>query len=301
MNSKKYKSTIAIIATLTALSGGMFAYNNIYLPKLQASQTETEYVAKEDIKAYTELKPEMFESIQVPKGAVLNGYIKDINTIKGFKLKGNLLKGEALSSVRLTKEDLDKQGGLIVTLSSDATNDVKGGDYVNVYVLLTDKATKQNSVKLLFENKKVTDTEVGLKKEISTVTQEKKSLTISFTENELKDYYVAKETGKIIVAKVGDLDTKVSSKDGEIQTKESENSSGSEVGKFDANSSEVKNAQKVQTKDGKSMSVVLYEVKEGDTLASLSLKFKTTEDIVKELNDGKETFKAGDRITVPAI
>lgn len=289
MNNKKYKPTIAIIIGLATLSGGMFYYQNVRLPKLQETKTESVYVANDDIKAYTELNPDMFTEVKINSNSVLDGYIKDINKVDGYKLKGNLLKGEALSSVRLTKEDLDGQGGLIVSMTPDSTSNVKEGDYVNVYVLLTDKITKESAVRLLFENKKVINPKAGIKDEISNAAKSETTVTISFSEDELKNYYLAKETGKIIVAKVGDLDTKVTSE-------ESEN-----IEKFDANSEEVKNAVKVETKSGESLSVVSYEVKDGDTLDSLSLKFKTDSDTIIELNDGKDEFNVGDRITVPAI
>lgn len=299
MINKKYRSTIAIIGLLATLSGGMFCYQNIYMPKHIESQTGTIYVAKEDIKAYTELKSDMFIPEKINESSILSGYITDISNIDGFKLKGNLLKGEAINEVRLTKDDLSEQGGLETVIQPDNQIEVSTGDYLNIYVLLTDKITKESSVKLLFTNKKVISDDSGIKNNISNATniESSKAVSVNFTEEQLKDYYLAKEKGKILIAKVGDLDEKASSNDIEL----SNTDENTKIDKFDSQSMETSNAKRVIAKDGKSISVMYYEVQDGETLDTLSIKFKTTTDNLIELNNGKNEFSTGDKITVPAV
>ena len=282
MINKKNKATLIGIVALTVISGGMFAYQNIYMPKQQQANTETVYLANQDIQAYTTIDPSMFDEVKISKSANMNMYVDDISSVKGQKLKGGLLKGEPLNKVRLTKDDVSKDE-IITPIEADFQSKLSDGDFVNVYVLLSSK-TEDSSVKNLLKGKKANV--------ITSNDGKSQTLNLSLSEKELSDYFVAKSKGTIIVAKVNSLDIK------DLSTEDTEKLSKAED--FDATSPEVQNAVK-ESEDSKELAISYYVVKEGDTLESLSIKFKTTEEKIAQLNNGKTEFEVNEQIAVPAI
>lgn len=282
MINKKNKATLIGIVALTVISGGMFAYQNIYMPKQQQANTETVYLANQDIQAYTTIDPSMFDEVKISKSANMNMYVDDISSVKGQKLKGGLLKGEPLNKVRLTKDDVSKDE-IITPIEADFQSKLSDGDFVNVYVLLSSK-TEDSSVKNLLKGKKASV--------ITSNDGKSQTLNLSLSEKELSDYFVAKSKGTIIVAKVNNLDIK------DLSTEDTEKLSKAED--FDATSPEVQNAVK-ESEDSKELAISYYVVKEGDTLESLSIKFKTTEEKIAQLNNGKTEFEVNEQIAVPAI
>jgi LysM repeat protein len=274
------------IAGLMLLSGGMFAYENVYVAKKEKANKVTIYIAKQDIQAHTAVKADMFVPIPIDNTSVLRGYVLDVNSVVGKELKGGLLQGEPLTQQRLDEKNASKVGNMMLKIEPDSVGDIKANDNVKVYVQLENEDTGEVTVKELFDNKKV----IGQKESESallTGNQEKNNfLNIIASEAELKDYYVAKQTGLILVAKINEVDT------GEI--------SSGDVEKFDAKSEDVKNATKGASDKSEGQAVSTYTVKDGDTLESLSLKFKTKKDTISALNNGKEEFDAGEMIQVPA-
>lgn len=287
MNKKKYKTTMGAIAGLMVLSGGMFAYENVYVAKQEQANKVTIFVAKQDIQAHTAVKPDMFMPIQIDNTSVLRGYVLDVNSVAGKTLKGGILQGEPLTQQRLAEKDKTKIGELMLKITPDSVGDVVANDNVRVYVQLVDEDTGEVTVKELFENKKIIGQEATEQSLLGGGSQEKTAdFNVIATEAEVKDYFIAKQSGVILVVKINEVDTDKISSEG--------------VDKFDADSDEVKNATKENNDKGEGQAIQTYTVKENDTLESLSLKFKTKKDTISALNNGKETFEVGEMIQVPA-
>lgn len=258
-----------------AIGGGLFVYQNVYLAKQNPEQVI--YVAKEDIPAESEIKEDMLKAVSIPSDGVLPIYVTDKKEIVGKRLLGGLLKDEPLSKSRLTtEEDLENQ----LELKIDYDNEVPltTGDYINVYVILTNNGG-EISVQKLFERKMVT-----------VVTNTTKDSTTSFnslkvTEKEALDYYNAREKGKLVVVKDNSLDGK------EHITSQ----------QFDSNSDEVKNAVKPSDENSnEAISIVTKKFEEGDTLEDLARTYKTDVNTIKKLNNDKSDFNVGDEINLPA-
>jgi LysM repeat protein len=277
------------IVGLMVLSGGLFAYENVYVAKQEQANKVTIYVANQDIQAHTAIKADMFQPLEIDNTSVLQGYVLDLNSVVGKELKGGLLIGEPLTQQRLDDKSSNEKGELTLKISPDSVGDIKANDNVRVYVQLINEDSGEITVKELFTNKKVLKDNEGEGSLLTGNQQEpSKDFNVIANENEVKDYYVAKQSGSIIVVKINELDTEKITTDAKT------------ADKFDAKSDEVKNASKDDKSGDEGQAISTYTVKEGDTLESLSLKFKTKKDTISALNGGKEEFEAGEMIQVPA-
>lgn len=306
MNSKKYKLTISLVVVLILLAGGLFVFDNFYLAEQQRANLVNIYVAKDDVQAYTKVTEEMFREISIHQDSVLPVYVTNFEEIKGKELLGAILKNEPLTTVRLTDGKERKDGEFSLKIESDFMGDVKQDDLIRVYVQITDKNTLKNEVKLLFDTKKIrkmtTPDNIILQGQQGIKIA---NIHINATEAELKDYYIAKSIGTIIVAKYDNLDIeKIKSEDTSKEDKAEESIKPMDLGtedKFDVNSEIVKNAKEMNNKkDGEGISVMSYVVQEDETTEDLTIKFKTDLRTISELNEGKTEFNAGETITVPA-
>lgn len=291
MNNKKYKTTMGTIGVLMLISGGMFAYENVYKVKQAEENKVTIYVAKEDVQAHTKVTADMFKPLDIDNTSVLGGYVLDLNSVVGKELKGGLLKGEPLTAQRLQDAGDLNNGELVLKILPDSVGDVLPNDNVKVYVQLQNSDTGEITIKELFANKKVIGQQLAESALLAT-NQEKAtdSFNIYATEAEVKDYYVAKQSGSIIVVKINDLDTENISTD----------KGGKKTDKFDADSEDVKNSTKENDAGNEGQAIVTYTVKSGDTLEGLALKFKTKKETISSLNNGKTEFNEGEMIQVPA-
>lgn len=277
MNNKKINKIIYTMVGLTAFSGALFAYDNFYL----SSQNETQliYVAKQDIPAKTVLKADMFESVKVPTAGVLPTYITNINDVVGKKLKGGLLKDEPLSKNRLTTEE-DLEHNLEIRIDVDPTSiSVATNDYINLYVVLNVNGDVQ--IKKVFDSKQV-------KVESSSSEEGSSSfISIKANEEEVSKYLDANERGKILIVKNHDLDA------------------DEDITDYDPNSEDAQNATpptEEEQEEGATptVSVVEKTFEEGDTLDELAIRYKTSVENIKKLNNNKEEFNVGDIIILPA-
>lgn len=286
MNNKKYKTTMGAIAGLMVLSGGMFAYENVYVAKQAEANKVNIFVAKQDIQAHTVVKPDMFMSIPIDNTSVLQGYVLDLNSVTGKTLKGGILQGEPLTKQRLADKDNTNFGQFMLQIAPDLIGDVVANDNVRIYVQLISEESGEVVVKELFENKKVIGQESGEQSLLGGGQNKDTSFNVIATEKEVKDYFIAKQTGSILVVKLNGVDTdKITSED---------------VGKFDADSEEVKTATKDRGQNAEGQAIQTYTIKESDSLESLSMKFKTKKETISALNNGKDTFEVGEMIQVPA-
>ena len=276
MNNKKINKIIFTMVGLTAFSGALFAYDNFYLSKQNTN--EVIYVAKQDIPAKTVLKEDMFQAISVPSNGVLSVYVTNLNEITGKQLKGGLLKDEPLSKNRLTTEK-DLEHNLEIKIEADESSiSVKNNEYVNLYVILSINGDVQ--IRKVFDSKQIKVETTGEGETATTY------LTMKANEEEVNKYLDAKERGKILIVKNNDLD------------------GNKDVTDYDPNSEEAQNATKPTEDEEKtetpSVSVITKTFEEGDTLEDLSVKYKTSVENIKKLNNNKQEFNVGDEIILPA-
>lgn len=278
MKSKKINKIVITMGVLACVSGGLFAYQNFYLTK--NNENEIIYLAKGDIPAMTSVTSEMFKPVSVPKNGVLPGYVTNINEIVGKELRGGLLADEPLSKSRLITNK-DSKFDLEIKLESDISVPIKNNEYVNVYVILKDSQGKVE-VRKVFDTKQIQVAGVGA----SATDISETIISVKVTEDELTSYYDARERGKVIIAKNNSLDAKT-----DITDK-----------KYDPNSQEAQTAVKPSDKEegDNAISVIEKKIEEGETLDTLAVKYKTTVNEIKKLNNGKSDFNVGENIVLPA-
>lgn len=305
MDNKRYKISISMITGLVVVAGGLFGYQNFYSNKQQLKNQTTIYVAKSDIQAKTKVNANMLESKSIPTSGVLSNYVTSasLKDVVGKELKGGLLKGEPLTTVRVNTEKSDLKSNLTVKLEPDFPCQIQPNDNVNVYVVLANKNTGEVTVKDLLSNKKVYSPDTASQNGVVNVNSgnseaQKNLVLVRVTDEELQIYYKAKASGRIVVSKVTDLDTK------EISSKNSVKESASDKktdNKYDANSVEAQSSYKPTNNSNNSVAVEVYTVQEGDNVDSLCKKFKTSKDVISKLNNNNTEFKTGEKIIVPAI
>lgn len=278
MKRKKINKILVSMILLSSLSVGLFVYQNFYLNK--NNENVIVYVAKDNITTNSTLTSDMFKPINIPKSGVLESYVTNINEVIGKQLRGGLLKEEPLTKTRLTTFKEEKYN-LEMKIEADVLVPIKNNDYINIYVVLKDSQGKVE-LRKVFDTKQVFVEGAGIQSAESSDTIYK----VKATEEELTNFYDARERGKIIIAKNTSLD---GSED--ITDK-----------KYDPNSDEAKNSIKTDGENSpeEGISIVEKKIEEGDTLETLAVKYKTTEDDIKKLNNGKTEFKVGDSIVLPA-
>lgn len=305
MDNKRYKTSIIMIAGLTVVAGGLFGYQNFYYNKVQLKQLTTIYVAKSDLQAKTKVSKDMLEAVSIPATGVLESYVTSdtIDKVIDKELKGGLLKGEPLTNVRVNAENSDLNANLVLKLEPDYMGQIQANDNVKVYVMLTDKNSGDVTMKDLFSNKKILPGDTSSQQSIVNVNAGQSSdkstqLLIKVSDAELQAYYKAKATGKVVVSKISDLDTQDVSSKGSVKDSASKDTASN---KYDAKSDEAKSSYRPTDGSDNSIAMETYVVQPGDTMDTLSKKFKTTPDVISKLNDNSTVFKSGDKIVVPAI
>ena len=300
MNNKKYKRTVGIVVGLTLLAGGLFVYDNIYITAKQREDLVPVYLAKTDIPAYTTVTENMFSVVGINKDSLLPSYVIDISQVIGNETVGTILKDEPLTKQRVgTTGGMGEQGEFLLKIEPDFVSDISKNDFIKVYVQLVDQRTNETAIKVLFDEKKVrkvsSPDNVAIETELQTGVKIG-SVYVNVNEQELQDYYNAKQTGYIIVAKYDSVDV------GKVQaTQEIVEKTEKEVGKYETNSQEALNSQrplKEETNEGSA--VMSYVVQEGEDIETLSIKFKTSVDELSIMNEQKMEFVVGETITVPA-
>lgn len=276
MNDKKINKIIITMIGLATFSGALFVYDNFYLNSKDSESVI--YVAKQDIPSNATLTKDMFQAMSLPKEGVLSTYVTDLNSVVGKKLKGALLKEEPLSVKRITTEK-DLINNLEIKLELDqASMNVSSGEYVNVYVVLNINGDVQ--VRKVFDTKQVNV------KDVKEGDSSSRCVTMKVNEDEVTKYYNAREKGKILVVKNSSTDGK------------------SDITKYDTNSKEaksvIKETEDKEKEESPTISVISTTFNEGDTLDNLAIKYKTSVDDIKKLNNYKEKFNVGDEIILPA-
>lgn len=283
--NQSQKKTIFAITGLLAVSGGLFGYQNFFIPAQQQASKAIVYVAKNDVPADTKISEEMFSQVAISSDSILEGSVQNISEVVGKEVEGGLLKGEQLFNQRLSDETTEK-GDLYVKIEPDFAVDVIEGENVRLFVQGSTE-TGENSVVELFSQKKV----YSSSRETSVVEGETtEGYYIRMTDKELEDYYLAKSKGTIIMAKITTTEGDVVKNSESKETKE----------KLD-NLSDKKTDKKTEKKTDKTNeSNLTYEAKEGDTFESIAHDLEASVETLNELNPDIKTVQAGDLISIPA-
>lgn len=188
----KKRNNLLLVVLLIAVAGGMFAYQNFIMPAQQIAQKTVVFIAGKDIPADAKLTKEMFKPVEVTVDSVVEGSIQDVTAIEGKRLIGGLLKGEPVMAQRIS-ELVDEEGTFYVKVEPDYPVDLREGEAVAVM------QKTENDVEVLFERKIIYSS--------SQVTNILEGESISgfyllLTQDELKEYYLAKESGGVIMTKI---------------------------------------------------------------------------------------------------
>lgn len=278
--NQSQKKTVLAIAGLLAVSGGLFGYQNFFIPAQQQASKSIVYVAKNDVPAETKVSEEMFTQVAINSDSVLEGSVQNIDEVVGKEIEGGLLKGEQLFNQRLSDETTEK-GDLYVKIEPDFPVDVMEGENVRLFVQGSTE-TGENSVVELFSQKKV----YSSSRETNAAEGETvEGYYIRMTDKELSEYYLAKSKGTIIMAKI-------TTTEGDIVKKNKSN-----VKEELTNLSDKKTDKKTDKEDESNLT---YEAREGDTLESIGHELEVSVETLNEMNPDIKTIKSGDLISVPA-
>lgn len=272
--SKNFKNPLQIFnVCLFAGVLGLTYMNTSYIPAKQASEKVTIYVAAEDINPNVDLTSYMFVPTTINKADLLPGYITDVAVLENVYSNTTIYKNEPLMVSRV-RENAEVEGNYEIKLEPNFSGKLEKKDVVQVFVQLVNKDTGEVSVYSLFDRKQIQNIEF-IDSSVNTIS----GLYVNVTEDELKDYYKAKEKGSIIIGKITNDNT-------------------TKVEKIDFNSEAYLNATS-QTETTNQQTVQSVVVNNGDTLESIATKYGTTVEAIQEVNLGLETLTVGQSINVP--
>lgn len=290
MNNRKYNKILRTGIVLTGISVSMFTYQNVIYPKyIEPKNLVPIYTAVKDIRPGEAITKDMFSVEEIRASEVVKGMITDINKVQGKYTRGTLFKGEILTTYRLGDKALDENQIFTIEFNSSYLSDVAKGDFIAVYVKIKTDDNKL-VVRELFPRKEVKMAESIPTTATGNTNEDGSSrIYITVSEQEMKDYYLAQDRGEIIGVKITSNDIVES-----------------EMGKFDANSEESinsipqENGSQDNAPNNGGAGIMEYQIQDGDTIESIVVKFKTTEEKIRELNNNKTEFNVGESIYVPA-
>lgn len=278
--NRNQKNNILMIIGFLVLAIGLFAYQNFVMPAQQQAQRAVVYVANQDLADNTTIdqtNTAQFKAIQVSEESVVPGSVTNLNQVHGKVIEGGLLEGELLSSKRLVDKETE-EGDLYAKVEPDFPVDIRDGENIAVYVRYYDDAERRDKVDLIFDQKQVHSS--------SRVTSliegdSAQGYYLRLTQEELRQYYLAKNKGAIIVAKIapnaGDI-TEV------LQTLEP--------------SDEAKEETKEESTTADRAS---YEVGEGETYESIAHDNELSVSDLKAANPELNEVTAGINIVIPGM
>lgn len=291
--NRQQKNNIYWIVGFLILSIGLFAYQNFLMPAQQMARQAVIYVATQDLSDDTIIKAEeggQFQALEVAEDSVIPGSVTDLKAVDGQSIEGGLLKGELLTTNRLV-EDERERGNLFVKVEPDYPVDIRDGENVHVFVQ-GNFGTGNVEVKSLFQQKKVYSS--------SRVTnllegESSQGYYLRMSEEELKDYYLSKSRGAIILAKISPTAKDVT-KSMVLTNKPLEDLVEKTVDAIEETEDAEEEIEEVDEPD---MPAVRYEAQEGDTYETVAHALELSVEELKAANPAIDTLRTGDFITLP--
>jgi pilus assembly protein CpaB len=324
---KGMKKRLLLISLTLAVLAAALVFG--YLQSLQKPKNEiakvTILVANDTIQARTMIEKKMVKKIEVPDSEMIKDYIKDMNLVVGKYAKSTIEKDEGFLSSKLmdknesTDEITVKIEKNFRAVSINATGDsgvsklVKPGDYVDVFMYLSEKKDGKTIIrpdlsKMLLENIEVLAIDKKLVRDESVVEEEKETtnflVTLSVKVEDVGKLILAEDIGSIKLAlRSGEKEKAVAPKtiteaelyeintgsnSGSNSTNTNTNSSTSSSNKSNTsstskntNTNKATNTNKTtnrtsnnkQTSSKTTTNYKYYTVKPGDTLMSISRLF----------------------------
>lgn len=248
---------------------GLLGYEFLYLPRVQTSDMTTVFVASEDIPTSGELNEENVSAVQIPSEGVLPGMATSPDEIIGNHVVAGLNAGEAIFTQRMTSSV--EEGELYVRVEPDYQINLSEGDQVRVIF------QQGTDFQVLFERKTVhsADSVVG-----SVVQGQASGFYFLMTEDEVENYYTAKENGRVIFTQIDNLATNEDISSGEGTT-------------------ELELNENVEESSEDEVNLLRYTVEDGETVESISEDLNVDIETIQDLNADLSEIEAGDILVVP--
>lgn len=300
--SKKIKNSLQIFNVIMFIATcGVAFYVTTYAPTQLANQKETIYIAKEDVPANVlidnNILSKSFESKNVSKNDLLPSYF--ISTDKEIYTNNKITKGEPLMLTQL-KHSQDIEGNYEVKLQPNFVGKLDKNDFVQVFVQIVNGKTGESSIHTLFPQKQVKTIEY-LDESVNSVN----GVYVNLTEQELMDYYKAREKGKIILGKLTNVESNTDSiKVIDFESDEFKNAELVDEGNIqetileDTKVEDVTIDTDIEIEESGSTEIEEYTVLKDETWKGIAAKNGTDEETLKEINLGVE-LKENEIIFVP--
>lgn len=161
---KNLNKKIVLVALIFSIITTYLIYD--YINSLKPEEVETEYisiiVASQDIFPRTKITLDMLKEIEVVKESYISNSIQEKNMIIGMYSKDKIFQGEVIPNDRLMpKEELDlslnipknkRAISVAVNEYSGVGDLIEPGDYVDVYVTVSDVIQYSDLTKLVLQN-----------------------------------------------------------------------------------------------------------------------------------------------------
>lgn len=306
IDHNRYQTFLVTSLVICGISILMFIYQNFIYERIEAKNTVEIFVSNTALYAYDSIKREQFNTIEIPVENVINGMITDFSQVEGQYLKHSLQPGEVLVKNQLTTDNHHEEGDLLIPIEGHYVSDIVPNDLVSVYVLRTEQVNNkiEYHIENLFQSKRIyRNGQLGINPSVY-VDGEAYNIYIRVTPEELDAYYQALKSGELIIAKhLSDLATIIEN----IQTLPKEDSIESDTESNESTqvpedstptpdltpeSNEPSQEEGIssneslynQTTSVEDRGQIKYTANSKDTWESIALKFKTTPQVLKQLN-----------------
>ncbi|MGW4029934.1 Flp pilus assembly protein CpaB [Streptomyces sp. NPDC004838] len=163
MNSRQRRGVIllliSVLCALAAFAGVISVISDV---NSKVGPEVTAYRLKADVPPYTELRPNQFEEVSIPRRWLSDSAVTDVSAVSGKIAVTQLRKGSLLQEDMIVKRPALAAGEQEIAIMIDAATGVAGkiapGDLVNIYATFSgrDKSEDDQS-RIIVPNARVID------------------------------------------------------------------------------------------------------------------------------------------------
>ncbi|MBT2365073.1 Flp pilus assembly protein CpaB [Streptomyces sp. ISL-10] len=165
MNSRQRRGVILLLLSVLCAFGAFVGVLSVISDvNSKVGPEVTAYRLSSDIAPYTELQPNQFEKITVPKRWLSSSAVTDISVVQGKIAVTQLRKGSLLQDDMIVKRPALENGEQEIAIMIDAATGVAGkitpGDLVNIFATFDDEGEDEGQVaesRIIVPNAKVID------------------------------------------------------------------------------------------------------------------------------------------------